>query len=251
MTKSDSARGRATGRRRDLASRQLPLRWQTNASRLQVPATDSSMRRPRNLLTRVVRYRYWPDHLLGEILVQALDRNRDPGDRPADHRAFALSRAIAGFLSPAASPIPARQAGEIGFVVLGMALVMIVGGIDLSVGSMFALTRLLRAVSASTFWTGRSPAVVVATLACGAVLGAVNGVLIGYLRLRAFITTLITLIIYRSAYDSADSATIRHAIAAGFPDFPTLGLHRRRRCAGRAERRSRLCWSSRSSATSS
>ena len=32
-------------------------------------------------------------------------------------------------------------------------------------------------------------------------LGAVNGLLIGYLRLRAFITTLITLIIYRSAYD--------------------------------------------------
>ncbi len=45
------------------------------------------------------------------------------------------------------------------------------------------------------------PAVIVATLLCGAVLGAVNGMLIGYLRLRAFITTLITLIIYRSAYD--------------------------------------------------
>ena len=45
------------------------------------------------------------------------------------------------------------------------------------------------------------PAVIVATLVCGALLGAVNGVLIGYLRLRAFITTLITLIVYRSAYD--------------------------------------------------
>jgi ribose transport system permease protein len=52
---------------------------------------------------------------------------------------------------------------------------------------------------------------------CGAALGAVNGVLIGYFRLRAFLTTLITLIIYRALYDllTADYAT---AIAGGFPD---------------------------------
>ena len=51
-------------------------------------------------------------------------------------------------------------------------------------------------------------------------LGSVNGLLIGYLRLRAFITTLITLIIYRSAYDLLlfDNST---KIAAGFPDFPS------------------------------
>ena len=51
-------------------------------------------------------------------------------------------------------------------------------------------------------------------------LGAVNGVLIGYLRLRAFITTLITLIIYRSAYDLLlfDNS---NKIAAAFPDFPS------------------------------
>ena len=41
--------------------------------------------------------------------------------------------------------------------------------------------------------------------------------LIGYFRLRAFLTTLITLIIYRALYDllTADYAT---AIAGGFPD---------------------------------
>ena len=51
----------------------------------------------------------------------------------------------------------------------------------------------------------------------GALLGAVNGVLIGYFRLRAFLTTLITLIIYRALYDLliADYSTL---IAAGFPD---------------------------------
>ena len=55
------------------------------------------------------------------------------------------------------------------------------------------------------------------TLLCGGLLGGINGVLIGYFRLRAFITTLITLIIYRSAYDIL---TLRYStrIAAGFPD---------------------------------
>ena len=44
-----------------------------------------------------------------------------------------------------------------------------------------------------------------------------NGILIGYFRLRAFLTTLITLIIYRASYEllTADYAT---AIAGGLPD---------------------------------
>jgi ribose transport system permease protein len=64
------------------------------------------------------------------------------------------------------------------------------------------------------------PAVIVATIACGVVLGAINGLLIGYLRLRAFITTLITLIIYRSAYDLL-LFDYSNKIAAAFPDTPS------------------------------
>jgi ribose transport system permease protein len=64
------------------------------------------------------------------------------------------------------------------------------------------------------------PAVIAVTLVCGAVLGAVNGLLIGYLRLRAFITTLITLIIYRSTYDLLLFSNSTK-IAAAFPDFPS------------------------------
>ena len=58
------------------------------------------------------------------------------------------------------------------------------------------------------------------TLLFGALLGAVNGVLIGYFRLRAFLTTLITLIIYRALYDllTAEHST---AIAGGLPDSKT------------------------------
>ena len=130
--------------------------------------------------------------------------------------AFALSRAIDGVFSPAALADAARQAGEIGCVVLGMALVMIVGGIDLSVGSTFALTDFC-ALYVMHILKWPVAAAVPITLLCGAVLGGINGVLIGYFRLRAFITTLITLIIYRSAYDMLIQRYSTR-IAAGFPD---------------------------------
>ncbi len=174
-------------------------------------------------ITRL-RYKYWPDHLLGEILSKRWTETGVPvivllvvG--------FVLSQLLDGFFAPAILADTARQASEIGFIVFGMALVMIVGGIDLSVGSMFALTNffalyLMHVLAWPVF------AAVPATLLFGAALGAVNGILIGYFRLRAFITTLITLIIYRAAYDLLifDYST---QIAAGFPDsavWDFLGL---------------------------
>ena len=100
-----------------------------------------------------------------------------------------------------------------------MALVVIVGGIDLSVGSMFALTDFCALFTLDVLgWP--VPLVALATVVCGMLLGAVNGVLIGYLRLRAFITTLITLIIYRSAFDLLIQGYSNN-IAAAFPDFPS------------------------------
>src|SRR3954463_9319498 len=165
-----------------------------------------------------LRYRYWPDHLLGEILSKRWTETAIPVIVLLIITIL-LSRAIPGFLSVGGLADTGRQAGEIGFVVLGIALVVIVGGIDLSVGSMFALCDFCALFCLNVLdWP--VPAVIVATLACGAALGAVNGLLIGYMRLRAFITTLITLIIYRSAYDLLlfDNST---KIAAGFPDFPS------------------------------
>lgn len=161
------------------------------------------------------RYRYWPDHALGEILSKRWMETAIPVTVLL-LVAFALAQAIPNFLSPVALSDTGRQAGEIGFIVLGMALVMIVGGIDLSVGSMFALTNFCALYLMHVLkWS--AGAVIVGTLLCGALLGAINGVLIGYFRLRAFLTTLITLIIYRALYDllTADYAT---AIASSTPD---------------------------------
>jgi ribose transport system permease protein len=162
-----------------------------------------------------LRYRWWPDHLLGEILAKRWMETAIPVVVLIGV-SLALSSAIPNFLSASSLADTGRQAGEIGFIVLGMALVMIVGGIDLSVGSMFALTNFCALYFMHVLKWPVAGAVV-ATLAFGAALGAVNGVLIGYFRLRAFLTTLITLIIYRALYDllTADYATL---IAAGFPD---------------------------------
>ncbi len=165
-----------------------------------------------------MRYRYWPDHWLGEILSKRWTETAIPvfvllivG--------FWLSQSIHNFLSLASLADTARQACEIGFIALGMALVVIVGGIDLSVGSMFALTDFCALFTLDVLgWP--VPLVAAATIVCGMLLGAVNGILVGYLRLRAFITTLITLIIYRSAFDLLIQR-YSNDIAAAFPDFPS------------------------------
>ena len=92
----------------------------------------------------------------------------------------------------------ARLYAEFGFVALGMAFSLITGGIDLSVGAIFALcnfaTLFFLLVMGWPVW-----AVILATLATGVVVGGINGVLIGYLKARPFLTTLVTLIILRAS----------------------------------------------------
>ncbi|MGP0058583.1 MAG: ABC transporter permease [Beijerinckiaceae bacterium] len=164
-----------------------------------------------------LRYRYWPDHLLGEILSKRWTETAIPVI-VLIVVAIAFSRAIPGFLAPASLADTARQFGEVGFVAFGMALVIIVGGIDLSVGSMFALTDFC-ALYCLNILNWPVALVVPATLIVGGLLGAVNGILIGYFRLRAFITTLITLIIYRALYEIL-ILDYSNQIAAAFPDTP-------------------------------
>lgn len=82
------------------------------------------------------------------------------------------------------------QASFLAIVALGMTLVIITGGIDLSVGSVFALGGVLAAWASQ--W-GLLPALLVPLLVCGAI-GLVNGLLIGRAGLAPFIVTLATLL---------------------------------------------------------
>jgi ribose transport system permease protein len=90
-----------------------------------------------------------------------------------------------------------RLFAEFGFIALGMAFSLISGGIDLSVGAIFALCNFAALFFLFVFGL---PAwlVVLATLLTGGVIGACNGILIGYLKARPFLTTLVTLIILRA-----------------------------------------------------
>ncbi|MBX3643236.1 MAG: SMP-30/gluconolactonase/LRE family protein [Rubrivivax sp.] len=161
------------------------------------------------------RYKYWPDHWIGEILSKRWTETAIPVLLLL-LVVFASGRLIPNFYSATVMADTLRQAGEIGFVVLGLALVMIVGGIDLSVGSIFALTNFCALMLMHVLkWP--VAAAVAGTLVCGALLGAVNGILVGYLRLRAFLTTLITLIIFRAVYEIL-SLEYSTAIAGNLPD---------------------------------
>jgi ribose transport system permease protein len=161
------------------------------------------------------RYRYVPDHFIGEILAKRWMETAVPVVILVITIAW-LGTMLPGRLSPASISDVLRQASETGLVVLGLGLVMIVGGIDLSVGSMFALSNFCALYCMHVLQLPVVAAVPI-TLVFGGLLGSVNGFLIGYCRLRAFLTTLITLIIYRSAYDLLIYASAT-AIAGNQPD---------------------------------
>ncbi len=145
------------------------------------------------------RYNYIPDHLIGEVLTKRWTDNAIPfAVLVATIALFGFQ--VSGFFKISSLQESTRQLGEFSLVVTGLTVVMLGGGIDLSVGSIFALS----AFSAVTvFFIFEQPVwlALLASIATGVVYGALNGYLVGILRLRAFITTLVTFIIGRAIYD--------------------------------------------------
>lgn len=145
------------------------------------------------------RYRFLPDYLLGELLTKRWIDNAIPLLILAV-AVIAFGWKIPDFFGIVSIGNLSRQWGEFGLLVLALTFVMVAGGIDLSVGSTFALGNIV-ALALLNVAGWPVPAVVAATLACGAAVGMVNGALVGFLRLRAFLTTLVTLIIVRAVVD--------------------------------------------------
>lgn len=86
-----------------------------------------------------------------------------------------------------------RQISLIGIISVAMTFVILTGGIDLSVGSILALSTTLVAMSLAR--QGRSiPAAIALALLASAAVGAVNGIVIALLRIQPFIVTLATMI---------------------------------------------------------
>lgn len=91
-----------------------------------------------------------------------------------------------------------RFASENGIIAIGMTLVILTAGIDLSVGAVLALGSVCAATLLTHQHWGVVPTVV-ATLLLGAVVGAVNGLVTTRFQIPAFITTLAMMSVARGA----------------------------------------------------
>ncbi|MBF6977594.1 ABC transporter permease [Aerococcaceae bacterium zg-BR22] len=99
-----------------------------------------------------------------------------------------------------------------GLLALGISFAILTGGIDLSVGSTFALTIV---VVGSLMAAGMNIYIaIIMGLALGFVLGIINGTLVAKMQLQPFIATLTTMSIYRG---------VAYIITGGWPvlDIPS------------------------------
>jgi len=80
-------------------------------------------------------------------------------------------------------------------VALGATMVILTGNIDISVGSAFAVCSVAAGVAAKAGLP--MPLVVVAVCAVGALLGAINGVLVAYVGIPSIVVTLATMVAIR------------------------------------------------------
>jgi ribose transport system permease protein len=102
-------------------------------------------------------------------------------------------------------------------VAIGLTIVLLSGGIDLSVGSVVALSAVVIALA---FNSGASiPVAILAGMLAGVIVGVVNGVLIAYVGLNPLITTLGTMTIFRSAVYILSGGYAMSSIPGGFKNL--------------------------------
>ncbi|MCO1653540.1 sugar ABC transporter permease YjfF [Pseudonocardia sp. S2-4] len=89
---------------------------------------------------------------------------------------------------------------------VGMTFVILTGGIDLSVGSVVALSTMVTAAMLRAGWS--APVVIVAVLAGGALFGLAMGAVIHYLEIQPFIVTLAGLFLARGLCYLIDLSSI-------------------------------------------
>jgi len=100
-----------------------------------------------------------------------------------------LALATDSFLTRANILLVLRQSSSIGIVAIGAALVILLGHIDLSLGSILAVSGV---VGAQLLLSTGAPVVlaVIATIALGALCGVANGISVTVLRINSFMATL-------------------------------------------------------------
>ena len=120
------------------------------------------------------------------------------------------------FLSATNLQNMARLIGAYGIFSIGLGIVIITGGIDLSVGSVLALLGVVLSIML-TEWAWPAALAVLAVVGIAMGIGALHGLLITKLRIQPFIVTLCGLLFYRGlARFIADDETKGFGAARGF-----------------------------------
>ncbi|MDQ2697547.1 MAG: ABC transporter permease [Actinomycetota bacterium] len=111
-----------------------------------------------------------------------------------------------------------RAASIVGVISIGMTLVIIAGGIDLSVGAVMGLASVVAAIAAVQDLADQSHwiVMVVVALAVGLAAGLINGVVIAYGKVVAFMATLAMLVAARGL---AEIIAERRTLQVGNRDF--------------------------------
>lgn len=110
------------------------------------------------------------------------------------------------FMSPENLLLILRQQVYIGVIAFGLTLVMLTGNIDLSVGNM--LTFLCCVCATIIMRTDNVALTLLGTLGVGLLCGLFNGVLVSYVRLNSFITTLGASSIYNALAMMVSAGTV-------------------------------------------
>jgi rhamnose transport system permease protein len=122
---------------------------------------------------------------------------------------FVLSRMSEYFLTADNLLALTRLFVEVGLMTLPMTMIIITGGTDLSVGSMFGFTSVMLGV-AWQYWGLPLPLAILVALGFGLLCGAFNGLLVTKMRLPPLIVTLATLAIYRGlAFGISQARSVR------------------------------------------
>ncbi len=121
------------------------------------------------------------------------------------------------FISPINLSNTANLIGLYGLFSIGEGFVIITGGIDLSIGSVFALLGVIFVTFLSSYGMNWVLAVVL-MIAAGVVIGLIHGFLITRMKLQPFVVTLCGLLIYRGvARYYTDDGTAGFEFGKSFP----------------------------------
>jgi ribose/xylose/arabinose/galactoside ABC-type transport system permease subunit len=132
-----------------------------------------------------------------------------------------LSIASPAFRTPGNVLSVLQQVSINGILSIGMVFVMIAGGIDISVGSMLALTSSVAGMV--LLKTGNIPLTILVSVAATATAGLMNGLLVAKFKMFPFVVTLATQLVFRG-FGYFVSGGYAHSIEE--PAFKVIGTGR-------------------------